>query len=477
MRVLFRRTARTLLLLHCTRMASAMPWLPASMLPWRTPLRQISARISGLISKASSADEVDYSELRGLPKSLGRDAAEWALAGEVPERSKDGLSLATLAGGCFWGTELHLQRVPGVVATCVGYTQGRTLRPTYAEVCGGRTGHTEACMVLFDPKRVSFTDLCAVLFRTIDPTLRDQVGNDFGTQYRHGIYAHCDAHLREAEVCAHNGAPAAHTLPMRACSSLCAPARSDSRTAECAHDELHTRPHAQSFVAREGKGLPAGKSIVTEVHRATVFWPAEEYHRNKPHPRSSPTHPPTVIPPLSPPPSRALTGTEHANKPAQHARTQQAGPQEARAPSTSGLTCPHDSCHRAIPAKGGTLWQPTVGAKGLHGQGALLRLRAPTATWTAVDGAHGQTRYSGTGLQLCTSVGRHHGTYRTARRPICTHAGLRLDGYRLVDSTNSVTRHGSVLRGYDASWHMGLKTCGCTCHTVVVAGQGLSHCC
>ena len=84
------------------------------------------------------------------------------------------------------GTELHYQRLPGVIATAVGYTQGRLERPTYNEVCGGRTGHTEACQLIYDPKVVTYTELCEKLFTTIDPTLRDQVGNDYGTQCAHG---------------------------------------------------------------------------------------------------------------------------------------------------------------------------------------------------------------------------------------------------------------------------------------------------
>ena len=74
------------------------------------------------------------------------------------------------------GTELHFQRLPGVVATCVGYTQGKRSEPTYKEVCSGRTGHTEAVLVLFKPSEVSFTTLCEKLMSTIDPTLLNQVG-------------------------------------------------------------------------------------------------------------------------------------------------------------------------------------------------------------------------------------------------------------------------------------------------------------
>ena len=79
------------------------------------------------------------------------------------------------------GTELHFQRLPGVVATCVGYTQGKPIgyggvQPTYKEVCSGRTGHTEAVLVVFKPSEVSFATLCEKLMSTIDPTLLNQVG-------------------------------------------------------------------------------------------------------------------------------------------------------------------------------------------------------------------------------------------------------------------------------------------------------------
>ena len=113
-------------------------------------------------------------------------AGEWALKGEVPERSVDGLEVATFAGGCFWGTELHFQRIAGVVTTCVGYTQGKDDMPTYQEICTGRTGHTEGIMLLFDPAKCSYQTLCEKLLSTVDPTLLNQVGSDYGTQYRHG---------------------------------------------------------------------------------------------------------------------------------------------------------------------------------------------------------------------------------------------------------------------------------------------------
>ena len=93
-----------------------------------------------------AARGVDYEKLGGRSygsiKSWGREAGQFALRDEVPSTSSDGFEVATVAGGCFWGIELRLQRLGGVVATCVGYTQGRTREPTYDDVCGGGTGHT-----------------------------------------------------------------------------------------------------------------------------------------------------------------------------------------------------------------------------------------------------------------------------------------------------------------------------------------------
>ena len=124
-------------------------------------------------------------------KSLARDAGEWALSGTVPTKSKDGrYEVATFAGGCFWGTELHFQRLPGVIETCVGYTQGDLLKPSYAQVCSGMTGHTEGLQITFDPSEISYDALCDKLLSTVDSSALNRVGNDRGTQYRHGLYFH-----------------------------------------------------------------------------------------------------------------------------------------------------------------------------------------------------------------------------------------------------------------------------------------------
>lgn len=91
--------------------------------------------------------------------------------------------------GCFWGAERMYWDVDGVLGTSVGYAGGFTKNPTYREVCTGRTGHTEAVRVVFDPEKVSVEELLKVMFENHDPTLGDRQGNDVGTQYRSAVYA------------------------------------------------------------------------------------------------------------------------------------------------------------------------------------------------------------------------------------------------------------------------------------------------
>ncbi|KAJ1470146.1 peptide methionine sulfoxide reductase MsrA, partial [Baffinella frigidus] len=94
------------------------------------------------------------------------------------------------AGGCFWGLELEYQRVPGVLSTSVGYTQGKVEDPSYEDVCAGTTGHTEAVQVKYNPSVVTFKGLLDVFFSRVDVTALNRQGNDVGTQYRNGIYFH-----------------------------------------------------------------------------------------------------------------------------------------------------------------------------------------------------------------------------------------------------------------------------------------------
>jgi len=137
--------------------------------------------------------------------------------------------VATFALGCFWGGELAFMREPGVVGTAVGYTQGMKEDPSYKEVCSGTTGHTEAILVLFDPQKVTYERLVHLAMDRLGENkyLLNQVGNDRGTQYRHGVYFH------------------------------------DSE---------------QKIVAEKVVGA-YGEDCVTEVLPAKKFWFAEDYHQ------------------------------------------------------------------------------------------------------------------------------------------------------------------------------------------------------
>ena len=92
------------------------------------------------------------------------------------------------AGGCFWGTEHFFQQIRGVVGTEVGYANGNTQNPTYEEVVSHTTGFAETVKVKYDPEQVDLKLLIDLYFKTIDPTSKDQQGNDRGNQYRTGIY-------------------------------------------------------------------------------------------------------------------------------------------------------------------------------------------------------------------------------------------------------------------------------------------------
>ena len=96
--------------------------------------------------------------------------------------------VATLAGGCFWCLEAVFQRLRGVQQVVSGYTGGSRPRPSYEEVCSGRTGHAEAVQVSFDPRVITYRDLLDVFFTIHDPTTLNRQGADAGTQYRSAIF-------------------------------------------------------------------------------------------------------------------------------------------------------------------------------------------------------------------------------------------------------------------------------------------------
>ena len=140
---------------------------------------------------------------------------------------------ATLAAGCFWGVEAELRAVPGVIETQVGYTGGMADRPTYEQVCSGRTGHAEAVWLRFDPQRVSYEKLLDVFWKLHDPTTLNRQGPDVGSQYRSAIFFHNAAQQSAAEA---------------------------SRDRLMASG-TYRRP------------------IVTQIVPAVTFYPAEEYHQ------------------------------------------------------------------------------------------------------------------------------------------------------------------------------------------------------
>ncbi len=154
-----------------------------------------------------------------------------ASAADVAEPA--GAATAILAGGCFWCTEADFEKLPGVISAESGYTAGKTVNPTYQEVSAGRTGHTEAVRIVYDPSRVSYPQLLEHFWRNVDPTVKDRQFCDHGSQYRSGIYYQND---------------------------------DERKAAEASRDAL----------------LKSGKvdKIHTEIIAATTFYPAEEYHQD-----------------------------------------------------------------------------------------------------------------------------------------------------------------------------------------------------
>lgn len=138
-----------------------------------------------------------------------------------------------LAGGCFWGMEEIIRQLPGVVETTVGYSGGVVENPTYEQVCTGRTGHAEAVKVVFDPTKTSYEEMLGFFFRMHDPTTKNRQHNDVGSQYRSAIFYETEAQRQTAEA-------------------------------------------VRERVDKSGK---FSKPIVTEITKATAFYPAEEYHQ------------------------------------------------------------------------------------------------------------------------------------------------------------------------------------------------------
>jgi peptide-methionine (S)-S-oxide reductase len=133
---------------------------------------------------------------RAMPVPERHDVLGTPIAPPFPE----GLETAVFGLGCFWGAERVFWQAPGVYSTAVGYAGGHTPNPSYEEVCSARTGHTEAVLVVFDPKQTSYDALLKLFWEGHDPTQGMRQGNDVGTQYRSAIYTTSDAQREAADA-------------------------------------------------------------------------------------------------------------------------------------------------------------------------------------------------------------------------------------------------------------------------------------
>ena len=139
--------------------------------------------------------------LPGREQAIPTSDTHFVLGTPLKPPFPDHLEQAVLGAGCFWGVERKFWELgEGIYTTAAGYAGGITPNPTYEETCTGRTGHTEAVLVVFDPKLVSYDTLLKAFWEMHDPTQGMRQGNDIGTQYRSAIYAFDAAQKRAAET-------------------------------------------------------------------------------------------------------------------------------------------------------------------------------------------------------------------------------------------------------------------------------------
>jgi peptide-methionine (S)-S-oxide reductase len=170
----------------------------------------------------------------------------------------DGTARAVFGLGCFWGAEKEFWSIPGVYTTAVGYAGGYTPNPTYEEVCSGRTGHTEAVLVVFDPAVVSYEDLLRAFWEHHDPTQGMRQGNDTGTQYRSAIYFTDDVQRVQAERSHGQYQEALHAAGQRDITTEIAPA-GDFFYAEGYHQQyLAKNPMGYCGLGGTGVSCPTG---------------------------------------------------------------------------------------------------------------------------------------------------------------------------------------------------------------------------
>lgn len=127
-------------------------------------------------------------------------AAVGALAQSPQQPASPNRAVATFAGGCFWCVEADFDKVDGVISTTSGYIGGKVVNPTYRQVSGGGTGHTEAVEIVYDPTKVTYEKLLDVFWRNHDPLVKNRQFCDTGDQYRPGIFYHGDEQRQLAEA-------------------------------------------------------------------------------------------------------------------------------------------------------------------------------------------------------------------------------------------------------------------------------------
>lgn len=136
--------------------------------------------------------------MRRLLLSLGLILAVAGVASPQSEQKSERAS-AIFAAGCFWCVESDFDKLPGVLETISGYTGGRTANPTYKQVSGGSTGHTEAVEIVYDPRKVTYPQLLEHFWRNVDPTVKNRQFCDVGEEYRSAIFVRNDTERKLAE--------------------------------------------------------------------------------------------------------------------------------------------------------------------------------------------------------------------------------------------------------------------------------------
>ncbi len=149
------------------------------------------------------------------------------------DKGKEKSAKAVFAGGCFWCMQPVFDKLPGVLSTSVGYTGGQKENPTYEEVSSGKTGHTEAIEIVYDPARISYAQLVESFWQSVDPTDPRGQFADKGSQYRSAIFYQNEEERRVAEA-------------------------------------------SKKKLAESGK---FSEPVVTEISPASKFYPAEDYHQ------------------------------------------------------------------------------------------------------------------------------------------------------------------------------------------------------